>query len=138
MQEAFASPPPDGAGAVAVTAVERALEPLAVPVHRPEPAAWGLRLSCGGWPLDLGVALRGGLLLAQAEVLAPGQLSPAWLLHRNRRDLRIVRYASSSAGAVWVHGELHEQAVTVATVDELLGRLLEAAENARHAAGTQG
>lgn len=76
MQEAFVSPPPDGPGAAAVVAVERALEPLAVTVHRPEAAAWGLRLSCAGWPLDLGIALRRGVLLSQAEVLGPGKLSP--------------------------------------------------------------
>lgn len=136
MQEAFVSPPPDGPGAAAVVAVERALEPLAVTVHRPEAAAWGLRLSCAGWPLDLGIALRRGVLLSQAEVLGPGKLSPGWLLHRNRRDLRFVRYATSAAGAVWVHGELHERAVTVATVDELLGRLVVAAEDARQAAAS--
>ncbi|WP_210493368.1 hypothetical protein [Patulibacter sp. SYSU D01012] len=116
-------------------AVEAALAPLGAAVHRPAPGEWGLRVPCAGWPLFVGVALRGGLLRAQAEVVGPGALPAAWLLHRNRRDLALVRYASSAAGATWVHGDLPAAAVTPAAVDELLGRLVAAAEVARDRAG---
>lgn len=116
-------------------AVEAALAPLAGAVHRPAPGEWGLRIPCGGWPLHVGVALRAGLLRAQAEVAGPGAIPAAWLLHRNRRDLALVRYGASAAGATWVHGELPAAAVTPAAVDELLGRLVAAAEAARERAG---
>ena len=37
---------------------------------------WGLVAEAGGWLLDVGVAVRDGLLTAQAEVLAPGRAEP--------------------------------------------------------------
>lgn len=138
MQAAFDRRPdlaPVGARAAAAAAVESALEHVGAGLHRPAPGEWGLPVECGGWPLHVGLALRGGLLRAQAEVCGPGQLDGQWLLHRNRRDLLLVRYATSSAGAVWVHGELPQPALSPATVDELLGRLVDAATAARQMVG---
>ena len=82
----------------------------------------------------MGVALRDGLLAAQAEVLPPGRADPHALLHRNRR-LRLVRFAHTGAGAVWVQGELPLRAVTAEEVDRLLGLLAQAAADVRAAAG---
>jgi hypothetical protein len=123
--------PPPGEHDGAAAAVEEALRSAGVAAHRPAPGEWGLTVPCAGWPLHVGLALRGGLLRAQAEACAPGRVDPGWLLHRNRRDLRLVRFATSAAGAVWVQGDLPADGVRAAAVDELLGRLLDAAAAAR-------
>lgn len=149
MQEGFGCAAGDGAPApgpagpasaravhdAAVRALDDALAVLEPPAHRPAAGERGFTVEAAGWPLHVGVRVHGGLLAAQAEVLPPGALEPAWLLHRNRRDLRLVRYGCSSAGAVWVHGELPVRGADEAAVDGLLGRLLEAAASARQAAG---
>jgi hypothetical protein len=116
-------------------AVEACLTSSGAPWRRVAEGEWGLVAEAGGWPLDVGVAVRNGLLTAQAEVLAPGRAEPHALLHRNRR-LRLVRFAHTSAGAVWVQGELPLVAAADANeVDRLLGLLVQAAGEARDAAG---
>jgi hypothetical protein len=97
------------------------------------PGEWGLSLDCAGWPLDVGVRLHGGWLRVQAEVCGPGRLDPHALLHRSRL-LTGVRFTHTSAGAVWVQLDVPAAGLTEALVDELLGRLVEAAEAARTAA----
>ena len=114
-------------------AVEEALRDAGAPWRRVAAGEWGLVAEAGGWPLDVGVALRDGLLAAQAEVLPPGRAEPHALLHRNRR-LRLVRFAHTAAGAVWVQGELPLGAVTAQEVDRLLGLLAQAAADVRDAA----
>jgi hypothetical protein len=116
-------------------AVEACLTSSEAPWRRVAEGEWGLVAEAGGWPLDVGVAVRDGLLTVQAEVLAPGHAEPHVLLHRNRR-LRLVRFAHTSAGAVWVQGELPLVAAADANeVDRLLGLLVQAAGEARDAAG---
>ena len=124
----------EGSGVEARTGVDDALKALHLPVHRPAPGEWGVTVPCGAWPLHVGLRVAAGLLRAQAEIAPPGAIDPAWLLHRNRRDLLLVRYATSSFGAVWVHGDLPLECASAARVDELLGRLLQAAEDARDVA----
>lgn len=97
------------------------------------PGEWGLTIDAAGWPLHVGLALRDGLLRAQAEVLGPDQLDDHELLVRNR-SLVLVRYAHTGAGAVWVHGELPPELVSPHWLDRLLGILVEAATVARHRA----
>ena len=112
-------------------AVEEVLEGLRAPVSRPAEGEWGVALDdVGGWPLDVGLRARDGLLAMQAEVLGPGLADPHMLLHRNRLGV-LVRYAHSSAGAVHVHAELPLAAVDAPTVDRVLALLVEAAEWAR-------
>lgn len=113
--------------------LQRFLQDLGEEHRRVAPGEWGLTLDCAGWPLHLGLSVRGGLLRAQAEVVGPGLLDPAELLHRNRLGV-LVRYAHSRAGAVWVHGELPQDALAPAALDRLLGLLVEAAAWARYAA----
>jgi len=115
----------------AVAAVDAALHAAGLDPHRPAPGEWGVALPCAGRPLHVGIAVRAGLVEARAEVLGSAAADPAWLLHRNRRALRVVRYATSAAGDVWVHGDLPAAGLTAAAVDELLGRLVEAADAAR-------
>lgn len=94
---------------------------------------WGISLDAAGWPLHIGVALRDGLLRAQAEVLEPGRADPHRLLFFNR-TLPLVRFAESGAGAVWVLGDLPLVAVAPQALDELLGLLVRVATQAREGA----
>ena len=113
--------------------VDAELQKLEVPVRRVSPTEWGLTVEAAGWPLHIGVAWRDGLLRAQAEVLGPDQVSDHELLFRNR-SLVFVRYAHTSAGAVYVHGELPPELVEPRWLDRLLGMLVDAAVVARHRA----
>jgi hypothetical protein len=113
-------------------AIERALSESGAEWRQVAPGEWGVTVPAGGWDLDIGLALRGGLLAAQAEVLGPDRAAEHALLRRNR-TLRIVRFAHTAAGAVYVQGEVPEAAVSVAEVDRLLGLLVAAAEELRGA-----
>jgi hypothetical protein len=114
-------------------AVEKSLRESGVAWRSVAPGEWGLTVPAGGWDLHVGLALRDGMLAAQAEVLGPGMASERALLRRNR-TVRIVRFAVTAAGAVYVQGEVPEAAVTAAEVDRLLGLLVAAAEELRAAA----
>ena len=113
-------------------AVEKALRESGVTWRRVAPGEWGLSVFAGASALHVGLALRAGLLAAQAEVLAPGVASEHALLRRNR-TLRLVRFSHTAAGAVYVQDEVPEAAVSVAEVDRLLGLLVAAAEELRGA-----
>lgn len=101
------------------------------------PGHWGLTLEVAGWPLHVGVAVRRGVLRAQADAVGPGVLDAHDLLHRNRQ-LRLVRYTHAADGTVWVEADLPEEAVTPELVDRLLGALVAAALRARELAADQG
>ena len=113
--------------------VDAYLQSLEAPTRRVSPTEWGLTVEAAGWPLHIGLAWRDGLLRAQAEVVGPDQVPDHELLFRNR-SLVLVRYAHTSAGAVYVHGELPEELVGPVWVDRLLGMLVDAAIVARHRA----
>lgn len=112
--------------------MEACLTAGGTPWRRVAPGEWGLRAEAAGAPLDIGIALRGGLLRAQAEVLAPGAADPHELLYRNRR-LALARFAHTAAGAVWIVADLPEAAVTAGELDRLLGLLVQAADDVRAA-----
>src|SRR3954449_160115 len=66
---------------------------------------WGLTVpDVGGWPLDVGVRLRRGVLRAQAFVASAGAVDEHELLVRNR-GLLLVRFAHTGSGDVWLGGE---------------------------------
>jgi hypothetical protein len=113
--------------------VDQYLQTLEADVRRVSETEWGLTVDAAGWPLHIGVAWRDGLLRAQGEVLAPGSVSDHELLFRNR-GLVFVRYAHTSAGDVYVHGELPAELVSAQWLDRLLGMLVDAAVVARHRA----
>ena len=115
------------------SAVEQALAESGAPWRRVGRDEWGLTAEAAGRPLHIGVAVRDGLLCAQAEVLDAGVADEHALLHRNRM-LRLVRFAHTRAGAVWVQGELPPAAATAEEVDRLLGMLLDAAAELRWSA----
>ncbi len=91
---------------------------------------WGLTVDAGGWPLHVGVALREGLLRAQAQVVERGALDPGDLLRWNRQ-VPLVRFAHTREGEVWVQGELPMAAVNAVELDRLLGLLVRVATEAR-------
>src|SRR4051794_19670896 len=92
---------------------------------------WGLTVAdVGGWPLDVGVRIRRGMLRAQAFVAPAGSLDDHELLVRNR-GLLLVRFAHTGSGDVWLVGELLEEHVSEASVDRLLGLLVQAAADVR-------
>jgi hypothetical protein len=94
---------------------------------------WGLTVDAGGWPLHVGVAIRDGLLRAQAEVVRAGSLDPHALLRWNR-GLPHVRFTHTAAGDVWIEGELPLEAVSERRLDGFLGLLVRVATQAREAA----
>jgi hypothetical protein len=91
---------------------------------------WGITVDAAGWPLHVGLALRDGLLRAQAAVAAPGVLDPSDLLRWNRQ-VALVRFSHTRAGETWIQGELPLVAVSAAELDRLLGLLVLAATQAR-------
>jgi len=117
----------------AAAAIEAYLDALDGETRRVAAREWGLSVDAAGWPLHVGVALRDGLLRAQAEVVEPGRIDDHVLLHWNR-SLPLVRFSHSGAGAVWVQGDLPLEAVAVKRLDEFLGLLVRVAIQAREAA----
>lgn len=97
------------------------------------PGHWGLTVEAAGRPLDIGLALRHGVLRAQAQALGPGAVDDHELLHRNRR-LRLARYTHADDGTVWVEADLPQEAVTAELVDRMLGAVVAAATSIRERA----
>ncbi len=101
--------------------------------RRLAPGEWGLVLDCAGFPLDVGVAVRGALVRAQAAVLPAGVIDPHQLLYWNRQA-PLVCFAENRAGEVFVCGELPLEALTAEGLDRFLGLLLASATRARETA----
>jgi hypothetical protein len=115
----------------AVGAVTAYLQAAGTGFRRVAEGEWGMVLEdVGGRPLEVGLRVSGGLVRAQAWVAPAGVLDPQALLHRNRLG-ELVRYATSSAGDVFVHGEIPARGVGGAELDRLLRLLVEAAEVVR-------
>lgn len=93
-------------------------------------AEWGLTVDAAGWPLHVGVALRDGMLRAQAHVVGPGQIDPHDLLRWNRQ-VPFVRFGHTRDGEVWIQGDLPLAAVGAAELDRFLGLIVLTATQAR-------
>jgi hypothetical protein len=106
-------------------------------VREVAPSEWGLTLEAAGYPLDVGVSIRGPLLRAQAAVLPPGLIDPHQLLYWNRQA-PFVCFAENRAGEVFVCGELPLESLDVETLDRFLGLLLASAVRAREFALANG
>jgi hypothetical protein len=113
-----------------VDRVGRFLASLEAEVREPAPGEWGLGLEAAGHALDIGVAIRGTLLRAQAAVLPAGVVDPHQLLYWNRQA-PLVCFAENRAGEVFVCGELPLEALSADTLDRFLGLLLASATRAR-------
>ena len=110
--------------------VTRYLSSLETQVREVAPGEWGLVLDAAGYPLEVGVSIRGELLRAQAAVLPPGVIDPHQLLYWNRQA-PFVCFAENMAGEVSVCGELPVAALDHETLDRFLGLLLASAVRAR-------
>jgi hypothetical protein len=97
---------------------------------------WGLSIESAGWPLDVGIAHRDGLLRMQAAVIAADQIAEGTLLWWNRR-IPLVRFSASQAGEVWICCDLLPDSVNARNLDRVLGLLVLAATQARESAGAQ-
>lgn len=91
---------------------------------------WGLVLDAAGYVLNVGVAIRGSFLRAQAAVLPAGVIDPHQLLYWNRQA-PLVCFAENRAGEVFVCGELPLESLETETIDRFLGLLLASATRAR-------
>jgi hypothetical protein len=81
----------------------------------------------GGWPLEVGLRLSEGLLTAKAHALSdPDGIDP-WMLLWWNRSTRFARFACTESHEVWVHADLPVAAVDDATLDRLLGLVVEGA-----------
>ena len=96
-------------------------------------AEWGLTVDAAGWPLHVGVAIRDGVLRAQAQVIEAGRIEPHDLLRWNRQ-IPFVRFAHTRDGEVWIQGDLPLVAVSPPELDRFLGLLVLSATQARQAA----
>src|SRR2546423_15545342 len=78
---------------------------------------WGLRVDdVGGWPLDVGVRLRRGVLRAQAFVAGAGALDETGRLGGNRGRWPW-RFGPTAAGAGWLVGRALRGHVDKRSVD---------------------
>lgn len=101
---------------------------------------WGLCVpadAAGGSSLDLGLRIADELLRAQAvAVFAADDLDP-WMLMWWNRQTRMVRFGCTRSRDVWVHGDLPVAAVDEASVDRLLGLVVEGSINVRDYAASE-
>jgi hypothetical protein len=99
-------------------------------------AEWGITVApeqAGGWPLDVGLRIADGLLRAQAFVAPASDDINAWnFLHWNRQT-RIVRFACTRSGDIWINGDVPVTGLDDEAVDRLLGLVAEGAVLARNA-----
>ncbi len=110
--------------------VSRFMSSLDGDVREPAPGEWGIVLDAAGYVLDVGLAIRGPLLRAQAAVLPAGVIEPHQLLYWNRQA-PLVCFAENRAGEVFICGELPLESLAFETLDRFLGLLLASATRAR-------
>jgi hypothetical protein len=96
-------------------------------------AEWGISVDAGGWPLHVGVAIRDGVLRAQAQVIEADRIDPHDLLRWNRQ-IPFLCFAHTRDGEVWIQGDLPLVAISPAELDRFLGLLVSSATQARQAA----
>ncbi len=116
--------------AAAAARVEAFMDSLDADVREAAPGQWGIRLEAAGYPLDVGVMIRGGLLRVTAAVLPSGLIDPHQLLYWNRQA-PFVCFAENLAGEVFVTGELPLEQLSTETLDRFLGLLLASSTRAR-------
>jgi hypothetical protein len=110
--------------------VARFLSSLQIEVRTVAPGEWGITLDAAGFELDIGIAIRGPLLRAQAAVLPAGVIDPHQLLYWNRQA-PFVCFGENRAREVFVSGEIPLESLSAETLDRFLGLLLASATRAR-------
>ncbi len=118
----------------AAAVIDAYLERLDADVRRLAGAHWGVTIGAevaGGWPLEIGVRIADDLVRVQAPVTDHSEHLDPWLFLHWNRQTRLVRFASTRAGEVWIHGDTPIASVDDEMVDRLLGLLVEGAQVAR-------
>lgn len=98
------------------------------------PGQWGVSVApddAGGRSLDIGLRLADELLRAQAFVAPFDELLDPWLFLHWNRQTRLVRFACTRAGDIWIHGDAPAAGLDERAVDRLLGLVAEGATVAR-------
>jgi hypothetical protein len=109
-------------------AVSRYLE--GVGARRLADGEWGLTIA-DEHPLDIGIRINDGLLRVQAfAVPAADAPADADALHWNRAA-RVVRFARTRSGDLWVQADLLVESASEAVIDQVLGLVVDAARAAR-------
>ena len=120
----------------AIETIDAYVERLPGETRRLADAEWGITVApeqAGGWPLDVGLRIHEGLLRVQAFALGADERVNPWnFLHWNR-GTRMVRFACTRAGDIWVHADLPVPAIDERQLDRLLGLVVEGAVTARNA-----
>jgi hypothetical protein len=106
------------------------LSSLEIEVRSVAAGEWGITVDAAGFELDVGIAIRGPFLRAQAAVLPAGVIDPHQLLYWNRQA-PLVCFAENRAGEVFVSGEVPLESLNTETLDRFLGLLLASATRAR-------
>jgi len=118
----------------AIDVIAEYIDALPGETRRVAHAEWGVTLDKdrgGGWPLDIGLRLADELVRVQAFALSyRDDLDLGQLLHWNRQT-RLVRFACTRSGDIWVQADLPVSAVDAEQLDRLLGLVVEGALNAR-------
>jgi hypothetical protein len=117
----------------AVDVVNHYLHGLPGGARRLAHAEWGLTIAAEtlGEPLDVGLSIADGLLRVKAPALGAGHELDPWVLLWWNRQTRQVRFGSTRAHEIWVHGDLPVSAVDEPALDRLLGLVVEAVVAAR-------
>jgi hypothetical protein len=111
-----------------IDAVSRYLEEVGA--RRVAEGEWGLTIS-DEYPLDIGIRLGDGLIRIQAfAVPAVDAPQDQDVLHWNR-GTRVVRFARTRSGDLWVQADLFAEWATEARFDQVLGLVVEASRSAR-------
>lgn len=111
-----------------IDAVSRYLE--SVGARRLADGEWGLTVA-DQHPLDIGIRVADGLVRIQAFAV-PAADAPADedALHWNRAT-RVVRFARTRSGDLWVQADLFVDAASSSALDAVLGLVVEASRSAR-------
>ena len=110
----------------AVDVVDAFLEPL--PARRLGHAEWGLTLpaeTAAGWPLDIGVRIADELLRFQAFAVPAADAPDDGMLLWWNRQTRLIRFARTQSGDIWIQADVPVAAVTEVLLDRVLGLILE-------------
>ncbi|MEI7559210.1 MAG: YbjN domain-containing protein [Actinomycetes bacterium] len=114
----------------AINTVGAFLESLPEPARSVAYGEWGLTVESAGWPLEMGIAVRDGLLRFQALVCGPGQLDNEDLLWWNRR-IHLVRFSATRSGEIWLCCDILPEAVNPRQLDRVMGLFVLTATQAR-------
>lgn len=114
--------------------VEDYLAELEAEWRRLDRGQWGLSLpagTAGDRPLEIGLRVAGDLIQVQALVMGFDHRLDPWLLLHWNRQTRLVRFAATRSGDVWLHVDAPSCAVDARLLDRALGLVVEGAQVAR-------